>query len=164
MKNTLLLFSIVLGLNSCHDESFETNTLPILGLWQLHTMEIKDSLNHWQEWRDGMGGYLLYDENNHVALHLFPKDYKNYKPHFPNFTDSIPTAALKHITNNYNYMGIYSINEKDYIITHKRLSHSNPRDWELEVKRKFSFIEDTLVMQPVEAENASLRLKWLKVK
>ncbi|MFK8037670.1 MAG: lipocalin-like domain-containing protein [Crocinitomicaceae bacterium] len=163
-KQIFVIFFFLVGMASCHSEPEKASTdiIPIQGLWQLHIMEIKDSLNQWQEWRDGMGGYLMYDNDNHVALHLFSKGYENYTPHFPNFTDSIPIEALQHITNNYNYMGTYQLDSTNTIVTHKRLSHSNPRDWGLEVQRRFHFIGDTLVMQPVETENASLRLKWLK--
>jgi hypothetical protein len=167
MKKALfIVFIILLGFNSCNTKlsDQEPNEIPIEGLWELYIMEVKDSLNHWQEWRKGMGGYLLYDSNNHVALHLFSKDYGTYKPHFPNFTDTIPIPALQHITNNYNYMGTYQLDLAKQIVTHKRLSHSNPRDWGLEVQRQFKFKGDTLVMQPVETENASLRLKWLRTK
>ncbi|MFT4987187.1 MAG: hypothetical protein ACI81Y_001809 [Glaciecola sp.] len=133
----------------------------VTGLWKLHTMEVKDSLTgKWSEFRDGMQGYLLYDSEDNVALHLIKKGYENRKDKFRNFTDTMSLDKLKHITGNYNYIGKYSVNED--IVSHHRLSHSNPNDWGVTVERRFKFSADTLIIKPVEEKNARLRLKWLR--
>ena len=171
-KTVLLLCSIVL-FQSCQEKqvstennkqetSSEVDKLP--GLWKLQAMEQKDSLGNWNEWGGGMQGYLMYDGDKNMALHLLKKDYEKTSLEFPNFTDTISEAALKHLTGSYVYIGNYKILSDKNIVEHTRLSHSNPGEWGKVVQRRFSFQGDTLIVQPVEDKNASLRLKWLKKK
>ncbi|RFN57696.1 lipocalin-like domain-containing protein [Marixanthomonas ophiurae] len=171
LNNSLFLLVIVILIfgQSCKEaETKETQKESISdveklpGLWKLQAMEQKDSLGNWNEWRGGMQGYLLYDGDKNMALHLLKKDYEKTDLRFPNFTDTIAEAALKHLTGSYIYIGNYKILKGENIVEHKRLSHSNPGDWGKTVQRRFSFIGDTLIVQPVEDKNASLRLKWLK--
>lgn len=137
----------------------------ITGLWKLESMKVRDTVtNSWSHYKGGMDGYLLYDGNGHVSLHLYEKGYEKARIEFPNFNDSIPLEALKHITKSYYYMGNYSVSEKDSIISHYKLSHSNPSEFGLTAERRFYFSGDTLVMQPVEEKNSKLKLKWLKAK
>jgi len=137
----------------------------ITGLWKLESMKVRDTAtNTWSHYRGGMDGYLLYDGNGHVALHLYEKSYEKAGIEFPNFNDSIPLEALKHITKSYYYMGNYKISEADSIVSHYKLSHSNPSEFGLTAERRFYFSGDTLVMQPIERKNSKLKLKWLKAK
>lgn len=137
----------------------------IVGLWNLESMKVRDTTtNTWNHYRGGMDGYLLYDGNGHVSLHLYDKGYENFEIEFPNFNDSLPLEALKYITKSYFYMGNYTISEKDSIVSHFKLSHSNPSEFGLTAERRFYFSGDTLVMQPVEKKNSRLKLKWLKAK
>lgn len=161
MKNTCYLLVILLFLTmmSCQNKS---NSGPISGLWSLHIVEQQDSTGHWHEWRDGMQGYILYDNEGHMALHLTTKGYEKTSLRFPNFNDTIPDIALKYLTNSYVYFANYEIDDKERIVTHSRISHSNPGEWNDIVKRRYSFIGDTLVLQPVEADKLGLRLKWIK--
>ncbi len=141
----------------------ETSPTKITGLWKLESMKVRDTVsNTWGHYRGGMDGYLLYDGAGHVALHLYEKGYENSGITFPNFNDSIPLEALKYITKSYYYMGNYKVSEKDSIVSHFKLSHSNPSEFGLTADRRFYFSGDTLVMQPVEQKNANLKLKWLK--
>lgn len=162
MKNHLIIATLFFGFIHCTPSDEVKNTSKLLGLWKLYSMEVRgaDSVS-WQEWKPGTQGYLLYDENRHVALHLTTAFYNSFDSAFPNFTDRIPLRALKHITNNYNYMGYYET--KDSVVQHIKLSHSNPHEWGDTAYRKFYFIADTLMMVPVETMNARLRLKWLRV-
>ncbi len=109
-----------------------------------------------------MQGFLLYDETGHMALHLTTKDYEKTELRFPNFTDTISRKALEHLTNSYVYLANYTIDTAQSIVTHARVSHSNPAEWNAIVQRRFSFKGDTLILQPVEKDKANLRLKWLK--
>jgi hypothetical protein len=137
----------------------------ITGLWKLESMKVRDAAtNTWSHYHGGMDGYLLYDGNGHVALHLYEKGYENAGIEFSNFNDTIPLEALKHITKSYYYMGNYSVTEKDSIVSHFKLSHSNPSEFGLTAERRFYFSGDTLIMQPVERKNSKLKLKWLKEK
>jgi len=139
------------------------NKNAVAGLWKLYSMELKDTTTgEWSNWRDGMQGYLLYDDQNHVALHLMPVGYEENTSDFKNFTDTQSVEKLKHLAMNYNYTGRYAIDTENNIVKHLRLSHSNPNDWGVEVERRFSFSGDTLIITPVERKNALLRLKWLR--
>ncbi len=109
-----------------------------------------------------MEGLLHYGLDNTVSLHLTDKGYDNFAEKFPNFNDTISLKALKHLTGSYYYMGTYSINSVLSVVEHTYLSHSNPGEWGKKVKRRFSMIGDTLVIQPVEEANAGLKLKWLR--
>ena len=172
MNIKLIFFLLFLGIlfQSCKEQpetkaeakqpKTEADRLP--GLWSLQIMEQKDSLGNWHEWRGGMQGYLLYDGDKNMALHLLKKGYEDTDLRFPNFTDTISEAALKHLTGSYVYIGNYKILPNENIVEHTRLSHSNPGEWGKVVQRRFSFQGDTLIVQPVEDKNASLRLKWLK--
>ena len=143
----------------------KSTTPAITGLWKLESMKVRDTAtNTWSDYREGMDGYLLYDGNGHVALHLYEKGYEKAGLEFPNFNDSIPLEALKHITKSYYYMGNYKVSEVDSIVSHYKLSHSNPSEFGLTAERRFYLSGDTLVMQPVERKNSRLKLKWLKAK
>ena len=62
-------------------------------------MEQRDSISgQWNEWRDGMQGYLLYGEQGHMSLHLMTKGYEKTDLRFPNFSDTISIEAMKHLT------------------------------------------------------------------
>ncbi len=164
MKNLKFFFAIglLVSMLSCKNENVKP--LKITGLWKLESMKVRDTtLNTWSDYRDGMDGYLLYDSNGHVALHLYDKSYENSGIEFPNFTDTISLKALKYITKSYYYMGEYSVSKDDSIVSHYKLSHSNPSEFGLTAERKFYFLGDTLIMLPVEQKNARLRLKWTKL-
>ncbi len=155
-----LLIAIGLFFSNCEEKKTEKSKL--IGLWTLESMKVKDSANNWNAYRGGMKGYLMYDVEGNVALHLYDNDYEDYKPSFPNFTDTISSEALKHVTKSYYYMGNYQVSEKDSIVTHTKLSHSNPSEFRGIAERRFYFSGDTLIMVPVEQKNARLKLKWLK--
>ncbi|WP_157429281.1 lipocalin-like domain-containing protein [Aequorivita sublithincola] len=163
-KNLKVIVSagILALLFSCQNN--ESKPQKLKALWKLESMKVRDTAtNTWSHYKDGMDGYLLYDGNGHVALHLYEKGYENTGLKFPNFNDTISLEALKHITKSYYYMGNYKVSEKDSIVSHYKLSHSNPSEFGLTAERRFYFNGDTLVMQPVERKNANLKLKWLKV-
>ena len=153
---TVLLFA-------CNTKTKQLETNKLSGLWSLYIMEQQDSITgEWREWRNGMQGYILYDDNNHMSLHLTTKGYQNTNLEFPNFTDTVSIDALKHLTKSYVYFAKYTVFEEDSIVEHARISHSNPGEWNDIVKRRFSFVGDTLILRPVEKQKSGLRLKWLK--
>lgn len=160
MKLSIAIGILIVSL-SCQNK--EVSTSKLTGLWKLESMKVRDTVtNAWSDYKGGMDGYLLYDGNGHVALHLYEKGYEKSGIEFPNFNDSIPLEALKHNTKSYYYMGNYKVSENDSIVSHYKLSHSNPSEFGLTAERRFFFSGDTLVMQPVERKNSKLKLKWLK--
>ncbi len=139
----------------------ETNKFS--GLWSLHIIEQQDSVTGaWAEYRNGLQGYILYDDRDNMSVHLTTKGYENFDLQFPNFIDTVSIEALKHLSNSYVYFAKYTVDEAEGTVQHARLTHSNPGEWNDVVKRKFTFSGDTLILQPVENVNASLRLKWVR--
>lgn len=156
---TLLLSLLFIG---CKSNIME-NENKLTGLWSLVVMDnYNEKTNQWEVWNGGMQGYVLYDNKDNMSLHLLTKDYEKTDLRFPDFDDTIPLEALKHLTNSYVYFAKYSINYEDSVVTHKRISHSNPGEWGKTVKRKFGFIGDTLTLEPLEDKTAGLRLKWIR--
>ena len=149
---------------SCSTVQQEKKHNPFEGLWSLHIMEQQDSTGAWNEWRDGMNGWIMYDATENMSVHLTVEGYEETELRFPNFDPSIPEEALQHLTGSYVYFAKYSVDEKEGTVQHARFSHSNPGDWDVVVKRKYTFSGDTLILQPTEEQNSSLRLKWVRDK
>lgn len=164
MKVNKIMFLLAAGLlYGCHHVSDQKPTNEFSGLWSLYTMEeLNADTGKWSEWRNGMQGYILYDDNNNMSVHLTTKGYQNTDLRFPNFTDTISIEALKHLTGSYVYFARYTVDENEQVVEHARFSHSNPALWHEKVKRRFTFSGDTLILQPLEKKNAGLRLKWIK--
>lgn len=163
MKQFSILLISMLLLMACKEQEKQDKLNQLYGLWSLYAMEQQDSISgKWSPWRGGMDGYILYDGKDGMALHLFNKDYKDFDEKFPNFNDSIPIEALKHLTKSYVYFAHYTIDQENSVVEHARVSHSNPAEWNDKVRRKFYFVGDTLFIEPVEKQNSSLRLKWIK--
>lgn len=165
MKNIKLsLFLVSLSIfTGCNQKTSIEESSRFHGLWSLHIMEqINPETGEWSEWRNGMQGYILYDNRNHMSVHLTTKGYEDTELRFPNFVDTISIDALKHLTGSYVYFALYKVNEVESVVEHARLSHSNPDMWNEIVKRRYVFSGDTLILQPVEEETAGLRLKWVR--
>jgi len=163
MKNNLILLLITFLFLACNQETKQKEPNPFSGLWSLYIMEQQDSTTgNWSEWRNGMQGYILYDDKNNMSVHLTTVDYEKTDLRFPNFTNTISNEALRHLTNSNVYFAKYTIDEEQSVIEHARISHSNPGMWNEIVRRKYTFKGDTLILQPLEKATAGLRLKWIK--
>lgn len=164
MKNSKILFLLIAGLlYGCQQAPEQKKLNKFTGLWSLHIMEEQNpETGEWSEWRNGMQGYILYDEQDNMSVHLTTAGYENTDLRFPNFVDSISIEALKHLTKSYVYFAKYSVDEEQGVVEHARISHSNPAEWNVTVRRKFTFSGDTLTLQPLEEDTAGLRLKWIK--
>jgi hypothetical protein len=159
----ILLALIAVLTFGCNQEIEQKGTNNFSGLWTLHIMEQLDSTTGiWNEWRDGMQGYILYDDKDNMAVHLTTKGYQNTDLRFPNFVDTIANEALRYLTNSYVYFAKYTVFEEQSVVEHARISHSNPGDWNEAVRRRYTFSGDTLILQPLEEQNAGLRLKWIR--
>jgi hypothetical protein len=162
--NKILLFLfIALVIFGCNQEVEQKDAKRFTGLWSLYIMEQLDSeTGEWNEWRNGMQGYILYDGQNNMSVHLTTEGYEDTDLQFPYFVDSISHEALKHLTNSYVYFAKYKVDEEQHVVEHARISHSNPGEWNAVVRRRYSFSGDTLTLQPLEEATAGLRLKWVK--
>lgn len=162
-KQIILILCIATLLIGCNQKNNETDINRFNGLWSLYIMEQQDSVTReWSEWRNGMQGYILYDDEDNMSVHLTTKGYEDTDLQFPNFVDSISHDALKHLTKSYVYFAKYTIDEKQNVVQHARISHSNPGMWNEVVKRRYTFSGDTLTLQPLEERTSNLRLKWIK--
>ena len=159
----LLFLTMAAFLYGCNQQIEQKESNKFSGLWSLYVMEqLNPETGEWSEWRNGMNGYILYDDMNNMSVHLTTNGYQDTALRFPNFTDTISNDALKHLTKSYVYFAKYTIDENENVVEHARISHSNPGMWNEVVKRRFTFSGDTLILQPLEEKNAGLRLKWIK--
>ncbi len=169
MKFNLFFFLGIIAFAGCSERNSTSHQKAIedkprlTGMWELVSMDAFDSSDGtWKTWNQGMQGYVLYEASGFMALHLSRKGYQNFQPSFPNFQDSIPLEALKHLTNSYHYFAEYEIDSLAQQVHHKSLAHSNPSEWNKKVTRKMEFKGDTLILKPVESKNAHLRVRWVK--
>lgn len=161
-RNIWFGFILLWVFSGCSVSSETSKQSSIVGLWELHSMQVRNpESGEWSHYRGGMQGYLLYDGRKNMTIHLTDKGYQDTDLTFPNFTDTIPEEALKYLTKSYYYIGEYQI-LNDSLVQHERISHSNPGDWGKKVVRHYQFSGDTLIITPTEARNANLKLKWLR--
>jgi hypothetical protein len=158
--SVILLISTI-AIWGCQQE--QTIESKFHGLWSLYAMEQQDAeTGEWNDWRNGMQGYILYANDGYMSVHLTTKGYQDTALRFPNFTDTISTEALKYLTKSYTYVAKYTVFEQESVVRHARISHSNPGEWNDVVRRRYTFSGDTLILAPEEEQNSSLRLKWVK--
>lgn len=159
---TILIFiGILSALFSCKIHQKDQNRL--VGLWKLEIIETKDSVSgDWVTYRDGLQGYLVYNEIGHSAVHLTTKGYEKANLEFENFNPDASLEELSHLANSYNYIAKYEILEDKSQIRHERLSHSNPNEWNDIVYRRYTLSGDTLFMYPIEDRNRDLRVTWVR--
>ena len=70
-------------------------------------------------------------------------------------------AAVAEFSSNYVYVANYTIDDTANIVTHERITSTIPSIWGTEVKRKFSFSGDTLILiNPA----VNRRLTWVRQK
>lgn len=175
MKGYLLLFSAIY-LISCSRPTKNKNGL-LAGMYKLYKIESQDSTGIWREsgWANGGESYIVYDGLGHMAVQITPKGYKDFKwldeeqaineKMVKEKIDSMSLTELKSVVtefaSNYVYVGNYMVDDTANIVTHKRIIGTIPAVWGTEVKRKFSFSGDTIVLKPVDANR---RLIWIRQK
>ncbi len=154
----LLTVAILFG---CTQVSKQKPPNQFTGLWSLLAMEQMDpETGEWHQFKNGMQGYILYDDKDNMAIHLTTVGYEATDLRFPNFTDSISIEALKHLTGSYVYFAKYSVDVEKGIVEHARISHSNPGQWNDIVPRRYTIRGDTLTLMPLDEEIPE-RLIWI---
>jgi len=165
MRNTskFILLIATLIMFSCSHVQDKPDKDQFTGLWKLHILEYKDSISgEYRMYKDGLQGYIMYDGDENMAVHLTSKDYQNTDIIFHDFVDTVSIEELKHRTQSYVYFAKYTVLEDEKKVEHSRISHSNPSLWGTTVQRWYVFRGDTLILTTVENKNAPLRVKWIK--
>ncbi|MBS1487091.1 MAG: lipocalin-like domain-containing protein [Bacteroidetes bacterium] len=166
IKLILGLFTFV-TIYSCNSKILKDDS-KFHGMWSLDKIESFDSLaNRWADASSWVGwnGYILYDGQGHMGVHLTPKGYKEF-----NTTKNIDSlnhdelvALTKFYKSNFVYFSDYTLT--DSTIEHKRLSATEPQNWGKSLIRDFKFNQDTLILTAHEIiARQKLRLRWIKLK
>ena len=169
----LIIFSN--SLKNCTSHSQNDNNDSLAGMYRLYRIEEQDSNGVWRQsdWAKGGDGYIIYDGLGHMVVQIVPKGYKDFKwlseekaldeKVVQQKTDSMSLSELKaavlEFSSNYVYVADYFINDTSNIISHKRLTSTIPSIWNTDVKRKFSFSGDTLILRNPSANRI---LKWIR--
>lgn len=178
-KNTTRLFILLIVsiyLASCSNDQINKNKA-LAGMYKLYTIENQDSTGDWIEsgWAKGGESYIVYDGLGHMAVQITPKGYRDFKwlneeqlldeKILKEKIDTMSLTELKvavtEFSSNYVYVANYTIDDAAGIVTHKRITSTIPSIWGTEVKRKFSFSGDTLILiNPT----VNRRLRWVRQK
>lgn len=137
------------------------------GMWRLDKFEQLDSLAG--QWIDdpariGWSGYILYDGQGHMGVHLLPKGYTDFDTR--ESIDSLNHDELKVLAKFYRSNFVYFANyaTSGTTIDHKRLTATEPRNWGTTLTREFEFKGDTLILTAHEdIGGQQIRLRWIKL-
>ena len=168
MKNTVAL--VILSL-SCGAVAQNSND-PIVGAWDLVTVEVKDENGVWLQSTGRYGdrpiGYITYDADGRMAVQICNLHRPNLEPSNSGETgwiDRVTAAsadALRQTLLGYTaYFGTYDIDTAEHAVTHNRSGHWITNSVGSSVKRCFEFEGDRLILIPAENENR--RLIWRRV-
>jgi Lipocalin-like domain len=172
----ILLF-ITIYLVACSYQPGNNRNKMLAGMYKLYKIESQDSAGAWKEsgWYNGGESYIVYDGLGHMAVQITPKGYKDFKwldeeqaideKKVKEKTDSMSLpelkAAVAEFASNYVYVANYTLGDTADVITHKRIIGTIPAVWNSEVKRKFSFSGDTIILKPFAVNR---RLIWIRQK
>ena len=112
-------------------------------------------------------GYILYDGQGHMGVHLTPKGYKDFdtNKNIDSLNRDDLIALTKFYKSNLVYFADYTLTENT--VVHNRLSSTDPKYWGKSFTRDFEFRHDTLILTPQEinpGQKQKLRLRWVKLK
>ena len=160
----LLIFLTIYG---CGNKDISSNK-KFTGMWRLDKFEAFDSSsNTWADdtTRIGWNGYILYDGQGHMGVHLTPKGYKDFdtNKNIDSLNHDELVALTKFYKSNFVYFSDYTLT--DSTIEHKRLSATEPQSWGKSLTRDFEFKQDTLILTAHEIiAGQKIRLRWVKLK
>ena len=157
----------ILTIHSCGNKGTKSND-KFNGMWRLDKFEAFDSLRN--TWTDdsttvGYNGYILYDGQGHMGVHITPKGYKEVETNknidSTNHDELI--ALAKFYKSNFVYFSDYTLT--DSTVEHKRLSATEPQNLGTSLTRNFEFKQDTLILTAHEIiAGQRKRLRWVKLK
>ena len=178
MKFTFGLALIAFIFFSCSQALPADPKSKLAGMFKLFIVEKIDSATGiWQTepWVTGGESYIVYDGLGHMAVEITPKDYQKFtwiseeesintessRKHIDSLSIDELKAAVAHFSSNYVYVANYKVDEKAGVVTHNRITGTNPDIWNSVVERQFMFSGDTLILRVV---NGNRRLKWIRQK
>ena len=157
-------------------ENQQNGTDQLAGMYKLLFIQLPDSTGvyHEQDWAKGGESYILYDGKGHMMVQIIPKGYQDFKwlkeedaidaakvkARTDSMTEDELKAAVGEFSSCYTYVADYTIDSGN-VITHHRLASSVPDVWGTDVKRKFDFKGDTLILQ---VQGVNRKLYWLRQK
>ena len=170
-----LIFPVLV--TACTNKTKTASHEQLAGMYKLHSIEVQDAAGiYHHEWASDGTGYIIYDGLGHMAVHITPKTYSDYKWVLSESETLYPEkikakldsmsvdelkAAVTEFVSNYVYVANYSVSDSENVVTHHRLSHTIPSSWNTTVKRRFIFRGDTLELHN-DADKR--RLIWIKQK
>lgn len=166
LKSILGLLSFFTIYSCGHKDTKTSNKFN--GMWRLDKYESFDSTsNRWSQdtTRIDDSGYIIYDGEGHMGVHLTPKGYKDFDTN--KNIDSLNNDDLKKLVKFYRSNFVYFANVEltDSTVVHKRLSATEPKNWGTILTRDFDFRQDTLILTAHESITGQrLRLRWVKLK
>ena len=173
----MTFFIVAHNFTACSNHPQHDKHNALAGMYKLLSIELRDSTGAWKEstWSKGGESYIIYDGLGHMAVHITPIGYKDFKwldeeqaLNEKRLKDKIDgmsitelKAAVEEFSSSYVYVAKYNISDTANIITHRRLTGSIPSIWGTEVKREFSFLGDTLILKN---PTVNRRLTWIRQK
>jgi hypothetical protein len=175
IKSLSVSWVILLMTIGCSEK--RTNNAVLGGMYKLsHIENLDTTTKEWKEDNLGKDGdsYILYDGVGHMSVHITPKAYKEFswlpekqatnKEFLEQYIDSMSSEqlrpAIKEFASSFVYTANYSVDNDSSIVTHNRLSSSVPSVWGTQVKRRFAFSGDTLILT---FPDGAKRLKWIRL-
>ncbi|WP_250436613.1 lipocalin-like domain-containing protein [Hanstruepera flava] len=166
MKNLKTILILTLLLVCCKgNEPSDFNKFT--GRWALHIVEIQaDSISAWKPRQDhykNRKGFIIYDGKGGMGVHHVTENYENYAFEGSGGLDSLTLKDLRHLADNFVYFGKYKVNDSLGLIEHHIESVNFQNLWGTIAKRKYQFLGDTLILNPLTNTYPKIRLKWVKL-
>jgi hypothetical protein len=162
---------------ACAEKTKTSRNEQLAGMYKLSSIQVQDSAGAYHdEWASDGTGYIIYDGQGHMAVHITPRLYKDYKwvlseneslypekikAKMDSMTVDELKAAIAEFVSNYVYVANYTVADTADFVIHNRLSHTIPSSWNTTVKRRFIFHGDTLELHN---DVDKRRLIWIRQK
>jgi hypothetical protein len=166
---------LLVVLSACSEKTKPNRNALLSGMYKLYISENADSNGVWHEdpWAKGGAGYIIYDGNGHMAVHITRQGYNDFAwlteeeslrtERVNQKLDSMSNEELKNavraFSSSYVYAGNYTVEDTADVVQHHRISTSIHSPLGSTVRRAFTFSGDTIILRVL---NGNRRLKWIK--
>ena len=165
----IAVLTAIVMLTACNrDETVQSSEFDkFTGRWTLSVVEVQpDSNAVWEPRQDhykNRQGFILYDGRGGMGVHHVTEDYEKYEFEGTGGLDSLTRKDLRHLADNFVYFGKYRVDDSLDIIEHHIESANFQRLWGATAKRKYLFVGDTLILNPITNRYPNTRLKWIRL-